>query len=136
MSSRLGGDPSEEEPMIAAPNLPDKRDWTVDDVANLPEDLHYELIDGRLVLTPSPTPFHQFVGFEVMYALRQKCPDDIFVSLDQSVVIDSRNEPRPDVVLIREEGADRSPVLAADVMLAVEIVSPESAARDRPDKMR
>jgi hypothetical protein len=52
------------------------------------------------------------------------------------VVIDSRNEPRPDVVLIREEGADRTPVLAADVLLAVEIVSPESAARDRHDKMR
>ncbi len=52
------------------------------------------------------------------------------------MVIDSRNEPRPDVVLIREEGADRTPVLAADVLLAVEIVSPESAARDRHDKMR
>jgi Uma2 family endonuclease len=122
--------------MTAALNLSDQRTWTVDDVAKLPADLRYELIDGRLVLTPSPTPFHQFVGLELSYALRARCPDDVFVSTDQSVLIDSRNEPRPDVVLIREEGADRTPVLAADVLLAVEIVSPDSVARDRRDKMK
>ena len=136
MSSRLGGDPNEEEPMIAAPYLPDKRDWTVDDVASLPEDLHYELIDGRLVLTPSPLPFHQFIGLEVSHALRDRCPADVFITVDQSVLIDHHNEPRPDVVLLREEGADRTPVLAADVLLAVEIISPESSIRDRRDKMK
>ncbi len=44
--------------MTAALHLPDllrdKQDWTVDDLASLPDDLHYELIDGRLLL-PSPT---------------------------------------------------------------------------------
>src|SRR4051812_18933884 len=43
--------------MTAALHLPahwDEREWTVDDLASLPEDLRYELIDGRLVL-PSPT---------------------------------------------------------------------------------
>jgi hypothetical protein len=39
-------------------NLPDRQDWTVDDLASLPEDLRYELIDGRLIL-PSPTAIHQ-----------------------------------------------------------------------------
>jgi Uma2 family endonuclease len=136
MSSRLNGDPSEEEPMTAALDLPDKRDWTVKDLASLPEDLDYELIHGRLILSPSPLPFHQFLGLEIGFALRANCPDDVLVSVDQSVRIDFRNEPRPDVVLIREEGATRTPVLSADVLLAVEIVSPESVNRDREAKLQ
>ena len=122
--------------MIAALNLPDKRDWTVDDVANLPEDLRYELIDGSLIMSPSPLPFHQFLGLEISFALRACCPEDMLVSVDQSVRIDFRNEPRPDVVLIREEGAGRTPVLSADVLLAVEILSPESINRDQDAKMK
>jgi len=39
-------------------------------------------------------------------------------------------------VILREEGADRTPVLAADVLLAVEIISPDSSVRDRQDKMK
>jgi Uma2 family endonuclease len=136
MSSRLSGDPFEEEPVLAALNLLDDRAWTVDEVAKLPEDLPYELIDGTLILTPSPTPFHQFVGIETSYALREHCPADVFFSVDQSVLVDYRNEPRPDVVLIREEGADCTPVLAAHVLLVVEIISPDSSARDRQDKMK
>jgi Uma2 family endonuclease len=120
--------------MTAALDLPDKRDWTVKDLASLPEDLHYELIHGRLILSPSPLPFHQFLGLRLATALEAHCPDDILVSVDQSVRIDFRNEPRPDVVLIREEGAGCTPVLSADVLLAVEIVSPESVNRDREAK--
>jgi len=116
-------------------NLPDKQDWTVDDLATLPKDLRYELIDGRLIL-PAPLPFHQIVCRRVANAIEVNCPDDIVVSFDQSVAIDSHNEPRPDVVLIREEGASRTPVLAADVLLAVEVISPESSIRDRRDKAK
>jgi hypothetical protein len=37
--------------MTAALNLPDRQDWTVDDLADLPKDLRYELVNGRLTLT-------------------------------------------------------------------------------------
>jgi hypothetical protein len=40
--------------LTAALNLPDKQDWTVDDLASFPKDLRYELIDGRLIL-PCPS---------------------------------------------------------------------------------
>lgn len=116
-------------------NLPQKQDWTVDDLASLPKDLRYELVDGRLIL-PAPLPFHQFVCRHVANAMEENCPDNIFVSDDQSVAIDSHNEPRPDVVLIREPGADRTPVFVADVLLAVEVISPESSIRDRRDKAK
>jgi Uma2 family endonuclease len=114
-------------------NLP--RDWTVDDVASLPDDLSYELIDGDLHLPPSPTAFHQLLVMRVAMALDLAAPDGFLVSHAQSVLVDDRNEPRPDVVVLRAAGANRTPVPAADVVLAVEIISPESSVRDREDKM-
>jgi Uma2 family endonuclease len=137
----IGGDPIEEESMTAALRpadlqLADRQDLTVDDVVNLPEDLHYELIDGRLVLTPAALPIHQNIGFHVMSSLRANCPANRYVSLDQSVILDGRNERRPDVVAVRAEAANRSPLLVTDVLLAVEIISRSSRVSDREDKMK
>jgi Uma2 family endonuclease len=80
-------------------------------------------------------PFHQHLCLEVAASLRAECPPSVLISVRQPVVVDDRAEPRSDVVLVREEGADRSPVLAADVLLAVEVIAPESVVRDRHDKM-
>ncbi|WP_433688494.1 hypothetical protein ACQP0I_08800 [Micromonospora carbonacea] len=44
--------------MTAAPILPERHEWTVDDLGDLPKDLPYELINGRLIV-PSPTALHQ-----------------------------------------------------------------------------
>jgi Uma2 family endonuclease len=130
----------EEEPMTTALSpsglgLPNRQDWTVDDLADLPKDLRYELVDGRLVV-PSPTPFHQSLGNKVANALEVYCPADVFVSTDTSVAINSRNEPRPDVVVLGLEVAGRSPVPVRDVILAVEIISPESTIWDWTQKTK
>lgn len=63
----VNGNPLEEEPMTAVmlpidPHLLERDDLTVDDLTSLPEDLRYELIDGRLVLTPSAVPLHMIIG--------------------------------------------------------------------------
>lgn len=115
--------------MTAAPILPDRREWTVDDLAELPADYRYELINGRLIV-PSPTALHQDLMGDVWLALRQACPTEFIVSMDQSIKANHRNEPRPDVVAIRAERANRSPVPVADAILAVEIISPDSTFRD------
>ncbi|WDZ87435.1 Uma2 family endonuclease [Micromonospora cathayae] len=121
--------------MTAAPILPERSEWTVDDLDDLPKDLPYELVNGRLIV-PSPTPLHQFICARVMFALEQHCPDDYFVSIDQSLSVDRRNEPRPDVVAVRVEHANRSPVPVEAAVLAVEVASPDSTFRDRYDKAR
>src|SRR5690349_6531862 len=131
--------PSDEEELMttALPHLDldlDRQDWTVDDVAKLPEDLHYDLIDGMLILTPAAMPLHQKIGIMTAVALDAQCPDGFMTTTDQSVLVDSRNEPRPDVVVIRGEGTQRTPVFAADVSLVVEIVSPSSRVTDRHEK--
>jgi len=121
--------------MTAALSLPDKQDWTVDDLAELPKDLRYELIDGRLIL-PSPTGMHQILGIEVVLALRAECPVGYAPVTDLSLKIDNRNEPRPDVVVIDRKQRNRSPVPVGDAILVVEIISPDSHIRDNYTKRK
>ncbi|GAA3337906.1 Uma2 family endonuclease [Amorphoplanes nipponensis] len=110
-------------------------DLTVDDIVELPEDLHYELIDGRLVLTPLALPLHQLLSMRVGSAIEEHCPDEFIINIEQAILIDGHNELRPDVVLIREEGAGCSPVLPGDVPLVVEVVSKSSKRHDRELKL-
>ncbi|MEU4715143.1 Uma2 family endonuclease [Micromonospora purpureochromogenes] len=121
--------------MTVAPILPERSEWTVDDLGDLPKDLPYELINGRLIL-PSPTALHQDLCVEILLALEINCPTEYLVSIDLSMRVDRRNEPRPDVVAIRREHADRSPVPVEDALLAVEVISPTSVFRDMYDKAR
>ncbi|MGK5678741.1 Uma2 family endonuclease [Actinoplanes sp. URMC 104] len=118
-------DPRTLEPSV----LDEKQDWTVDDLASLPEDLRYELIDGRLIL-PSPTPIHQLLAVEVMLMLRPRCPAGYFPVIDLSLEVDRRNEPRPDVVVVHKAYAARTPVPVDGALLVVEVVSPTSHFRD------
>ncbi|GAB2918595.1 Uma2 family endonuclease [Micromonospora polyrhachis] len=121
--------------MTAAPILPERQEWTVDDLGDLPKDLPYELVNGRLIV-PSPTHLHQDLCVRILLALEVNCPPEYVVSIDLSMRIDRRNEPRPDVVAIRPDHVDRSPVPVRDAILAVEVISPESTFRDMYDKAR
>jgi Uma2 family endonuclease len=141
----VNGDSFEEEPMTAAPHLTElsaveqllgRDDLTVDDIADLPEDLRYELIDGRLVLTPLALPTHQLFGLRVGAAIDERCPDDFVVNIEQAVLISRRNELHPDVVVLREEASLSSPVLPSDVPLLVEILSKSTANFDRHGKLK
>jgi Uma2 family endonuclease len=125
--------------MTAALKLPslldEKQDWTVDDLASLPKDLRYELIDGRLIL-PSPTGFHQILGVELVLALRPGCPPGYLPIPDLSLSVDMHNEPRPDVVVVPVAHGLRSPVPVDGALLAVEVVSPTSHMRDMHAKAK
>jgi Uma2 family endonuclease len=120
--------------VTAAPNLPERSVWTVDDLDEVPPDLHYELINGRLVVAPPAVPVHQNLANELWLALRANCPPDYMVSTDQSLKVNRHNEPRPDVVAIRVENLDRSPVPVEDAVLAIEVISPTSQFRDMVEK--
>ncbi|MEV4275385.1 Uma2 family endonuclease [Actinoplanes xinjiangensis] len=121
--------------MTAALQSPDKQDWTVDDLASLPPDLNYELIDGRLIL-PSPTGLHQMLGIKILTALEQACPDGYSVVPDMSMEIDRRNEPRPDVVVLHDSVMLQTPAPVDQAILAVEVISPSSHWRDLHAKAR
>ena len=113
-----------------------RTDVTVAEVAHLPEDLRYELINGRLVLTPSATPLHGLVSRAICHAIDIGCPPDYIVTVEQSVQLSDFSERRPDAVVVEASEMLRSPVQCADVLVAVEVLSPSTAAEDRKEKLK
>jgi Uma2 family endonuclease len=130
--------PPEEKPMTAAlrlPDLQDKHDWTVDDLATLPKDLHYELIDGRLIL-PSPTLLHQDICHDLVNMIRPYCPHGYRAAIDLSLAVDGQSEPRPDVVVLRQALGMRTPAPIEGALLVLEVISPTSHFRDMQAKTK
>lgn len=120
---------------LSLPDLQDKQDWTVDDLASLPKDLRYELIDGRLIL-PAPTLFHQDLCIQMVNMLSPNCPPGYRAAIDLSLEVDWRNEPRPDVVVLRQALGRRSPAPIEGALLVAEVISPTSRFRDMQAKVR
>jgi len=120
--------------VTAAPKLPQRSEWTVDDLDELPPDLPYELINGRLVVAPSAVPAHQDLAIELALALRASFPPEYMISTDQSLRVNRHNEPRPDVVAVTIDNYGRSPVPVEDAVIAIEVISPTSQFRDMVEK--
>lgn len=106
--------------------------WTLDEVLALPEDngQRVELVDGALVLSPSPDIGHQRVLQRVQVALCRAAPDGYEVMPGINVVLDPRRLPIPDVAVTSVPGLDARYRGGADIVLAVEVVSPWSRAYD------
>jgi Uma2 family endonuclease len=129
----------EEDPVTAALNydLPASGDWTTDDLDALPEDgRRRELIDGVLIVSPSPTRFHQTMAGRLMVALSADCPPEYDVTQGVEVRITKRRSLTPDVLVATAEAAARNPshFLPHEAVLAIEIVSPGSVTMDRITK--
>lgn len=109
--------------------------WTTDDMDTLPDDgRRYELIDGVLHVSPSPTRIHQTVAARLVVALENiPCPEEYDVTQGVEVRISRRRSFIPDVLVTTAEAAARNPskYQPHEVVLAVEIVSPSSSALDR-----
>ncbi|MGA6155522.1 Uma2 family endonuclease [Stenotrophomonas sp. NPDC087984] len=127
------------EPLPTTPwPVPPLDGYTVDDLFRLPDlPPHTELIDGSLVFVSPQRSFHCLVLFLLESGLRTTAPSDRRVRREMNVVIDDRQAPEPDLFVIRAEAAtttEESRYDAKDVELVVEVVSPESAVRDRKRK--
>ncbi|MFD4336766.1 Uma2 family endonuclease [Streptomyces anulatus] len=118
--------------------VPPQDGYTVDDLFTLPDlPPHTELIDGSLVFVSPQRDFHSTMIDLLMTGLRSAAPPEVRVRREMTVVLDRRNAPEPDVSVVRTEavtGLDVTRYQAADVLLAVEVVSPDSEARDREAK--
>ncbi|GAB3148032.1 Uma2 family endonuclease [Amycolatopsis stemonae] len=86
----------------------------------------YELVDGTLLVSPSPRPLHQRVVARLLAALTPLCPADCEVlPAPLDVVLDEHTVLIPDVVVGRRDTfTDRA--LVGVPVLAVEVVSPSS----------
>lgn len=118
--------------------VPPPDGYTVDDFFTL-DDLppHTELIDGSLVFVSPQRKFHTLAMYLLEQGLRLHLPGHLRVRREMAVVLGKRSVPEPDLVVVSAEadGNQRQTRYeAADVLLAVEVVSPDSEDRDRDTK--
>jgi Uma2 family endonuclease len=126
---------------MAMPDLVE-RYWTAEDVRALPEDgKRYECIDGVLLVTPSPSFNH---GYAVEF-LRERLGDFVrrsslgqllYAPTDVEIVAGSMVQPDLFVARSVTGARIRSARDIAEVVLAVEVLSPSTASRDRGVKRR
>ncbi|MEV5598291.1 Uma2 family endonuclease [Streptomyces sp. NPDC052496] len=118
--------------------VPPPDGYTVDDLLTLPDlPPHTELLDGSLVFVSPQRFFHSVVIDALVSGLRRTAPPELTVAREMTVLIDERNGPEPDITVVRAAAvrhSDQTHFQVRDVLLAVEVVSPESEARDRDTK--
>ncbi|TDV35407.1 Uma2 family endonuclease [Actinophytocola oryzae] len=120
---------------------------TIGEYAALGETEHgyAELVEGRLLMSPSPAYRHSRAMVRLCTQLIEQTPQDLEVVLELDVDLElaSPDEPgssrRPDLMVVRRELGDRLAaegglVAASEVLLAVEIVSPSSKRMDHVHK--
>lgn len=118
--------------------LPPPEGFTADDLDRIPDlPPHTELIDGSLVFVSPQALFHMLVIDLLRFQLPQQAPESMRVRREMSVVLGPRQRPEPDIMVVdaaAEDGVDLKSYAAEHVILAVEVVSPDSQERDRERK--
>jgi Uma2 family endonuclease len=115
---------------------------TIEELLALPEDgLRHELLDGVHVVTPAPNLLHQrAVGLlcvPLRTALQGRRDAEVFTS-PADVVLGPRTLVQPDIFVVKREPGQKL-TRWADVgvpLIAIEILSPTTAPRDRGAKRR
>jgi len=115
--------------------------FTYADYLNLPEESRYEILDGDLLVSPSPNASHQRIVKKLARIFGRLLEDaglgEIFVA-PFDVVLSDTDVVQPDILFISKERAsivkERAVFGAPD--LAVEVLSPATAERDRTVKAK
>lgn len=100
-----------------------------------------ELLEGRLLMSPSPVPDHNAAAAELLVALRPQLPDQLKVipDVDIDLALGPADQPgfsrRPDLVVVQRSARQRvraegGLLRAAEVVVVIEIVSPGSRRTD------
>lgn len=118
--------------------VPPESGFTVDDLFTLPNlPLHTELIDGGLVFMAPQNLLHSRMTSFLEFQLREATPTDLTTCREMLVVISEHTALEPDVAVVPASAVtspDQTTFAAADVVLAIEVVSPSSIERDRETK--
>ena len=112
-----------------------KQKLEYDDLAHTPDDSRrYELLDGALLVTPSPRPLHQRVSKRLQRQLEAyfednglgevfNAPVDVILTLHDVVV--------PDLVVVTTPPQVTDRAIEGPPAIIVEILSPSTRLRDR-----
>ncbi len=125
---------SERQAMVAAFQ---KRKMTATEYAQL--DVSHqpmELLDGELIIMPSPSPKHQNVNLQTVQLLLRLKPNGQIFYAPIDLYLDDLNIPQPDIVWVAAGGRCQisETRLEGPPELIVEIFSPGTERRDRKEK--
>jgi len=116
--------------------------YTYQDLLTTPDDHNrYEIFEGDLIVTPSPTPSHQKASFNLTLLLgehskKNNLGEVYYAPLD--VVFDEETVIEPDILFIstgRLSIVDKQKVNGAPDLI-IEILSPSTEERDRGFKFK
>jgi Uma2 family endonuclease len=106
------------------------------DLWDFPDDGHrYELLDGAVLVTPSPSRLHQRMSGGLLVTLRAGCPPGLEVltaPLDVPLAVDTTLEP--DLLVVDRDDQHGHRQLPRAPLLVVEILSPTTRRFDLRDK--
>jgi Uma2 family endonuclease len=117
--------------MSAVTTLPWGRPLTRQDLRDVPDDGHrYELLDGLLLVSPSPRRLHQRAVTRLGLLLGNACPADLELLLAPfDVVLADDTVLQPDLVVTARSDLDPDPVPPVPE-LVVEVLSPSTRRVD------
>lgn len=123
--------------------LAERRDFTAEDLDNLPEDVRAEVIDGQIFYMASPATKHQRISGKLYMELSNHIRDGqgicgvYFAPLDVYLDNDNRTCVQPDLIVIcendgrlLEDGCHGAPDLV------IEITSKSTSSRDYGLKLK
>ncbi len=111
--------------------------FTAAEYREMPDDgRRYQLVEGELFMAPALNTFHQFVQSNLLYMLKhylRQHPIGHVLGAPCDIYIDELNVFQPDVLFISTANAARihDEGIRGAPDLAIEILSPSSAAVDR-----
>ncbi|MBW8050395.1 MAG: Uma2 family endonuclease [Cytophagales bacterium] len=118
-----------------------KKRYTIKDYQLLDEGAPYQLINGELIMTPSPTTPHQERSVDIIYQIRhflKANPIGKVFSAPTDVYFDEHNALQPDIIYISRERIDiikKAGIYGAPDMI-IEIQSPSTGYYDTNSKKK
>jgi Uma2 family endonuclease len=112
------------------------------DLERAPEDgRRYELYDGEVLVVPSPLPYHQVVALNIVELLRRHTATrgGVTLAAPLDIVFSEYDVVQPDVVFFtarRRQLVEMDRAIRHAPDIAVEVLSPSTAATDRGRKMQ
>jgi Uma2 family endonuclease len=122
-------------------SVPAALKFTYEDYCLLPEDRRYEVIDGEVFVTPSPSLFHQAVSERLEQVVREfldRTGRGVMFHAPCDVVLTPHDILQPDILVVLSERRSilMEKFVAGAPDLVVEVLSPSTASRDREAKAK